>query len=153
MIQSNENIYPWIARCLMPGFVALCLVMGLFAAPDALAQRRALLVGSNVAPPGLVPLRYAHSDAQKMRDVLVELGGVQAKDAILLLDPSAEALKASLESLRSETHNSEEVIFLLLGSRQSKRSSSSGWRLTSVGDSCVFKGRDQAGEGSYFGFL
>ncbi len=120
MIQSNENIYPWIARCLMPGFVALCLVMGLFAAPDALAQRRALLVGSNVAPPGLVPLRYAHSDAQKMRDVLVELGGVQAKDAILLLDPSAEALKASLESLRSETHNSEEVIFYYSGHANQK---------------------------------
>ena len=90
-----------VARLFMPGFVALCLLVGLVIPSNSMAARQALLVGSNVAPPGMVPLRYAHSDARKMRDVLVELGGIKPENATLLLDPTADTLKASLESLRS----------------------------------------------------
>ena len=116
---NGHTFAPW-ARYLTPGFVALCLLVGMMFSPNAMAQRRALLVGSNVAPPGLVPLRYAHSDARKMRDVLVELGGIKPKDAVLLLDPTADTLKAALKSLRSSTSNSEEVIFYYSGHANQK---------------------------------
>ncbi len=77
---------------------ALC--SGLLAAPVRAQHRVALVVGSNAAPPGLSQLRYAHDDARKMRRVLVELGGVAAQDARLLLDPSASALSSALAHLR-----------------------------------------------------
>ena len=116
MMPMSSPILAKIARFLTPGFIALCLLMGLSVSSDAWAgERRALLVGSNVAPPGLVPLRYAHTDARKMRDVLVELGGIKPANATLLLDPTAGELKASLESLRSGSSGAEQVIFYYSG--------------------------------------
>jgi len=77
---------------------ALCVCT---AAGAETQSRRALFVGSNAAPAGLTPLRYAHSDAKKMRDVFVELGGLAPENAELLLNPNAEALRRALEALRS----------------------------------------------------
>jgi len=76
----------------------LCLLLPLSAAAQ---HRAALIVGSNAAPPGLHELRYAHDDARKLREVLVELGGLDPKAARLLLEPSAEELRAALTELRA----------------------------------------------------
>ena len=44
------------------------------------------MVGSNAAPPGLTRLRYAQRDAAKVRDVLVELAGVESGEVEVLFD-------------------------------------------------------------------
>lgn len=68
--------------------------------PDALAAepaRSAVVVGANRAPPGRVPLRFAHHDARAVRDALVELAGFSPDRVTLLLDPApAELLAARL---------------------------------------------------------
>jgi uncharacterized caspase-like protein len=63
--------------------------------PGLAVHRFALLVGSNDGGPERVTLRYAHSDAQAMGDVLTELGGVAPEDRMMLTDPDrAELLRA-----------------------------------------------------------
>ena len=92
------------------------IALGLSTATPALAQsRRVLVVGSNAAPPGLSPLRYAQSDAQKMHDVLVELGGVDEDEATLLLDPNPEELRNALGVLRSEVSSTQQLFFYYSG--------------------------------------
>ena len=80
-------------------FTALLFATLLFASP-ALAQRRfALIVGENQGNAGDATLRFAEDDAQRMRDVLVEVGQVAPGDATLLLGATASTLRHALEGL------------------------------------------------------
>ena len=67
---------------------ALALALGgsvVLARPASAARRIGLFVGSNAAAFGAEePLRHAESDAARMRQVLVELGGIEDADAVLL---------------------------------------------------------------------
>ena len=67
------------------------------AAHAADIRRVAIVVGSNLAPPGRVPLRYAHDDAQKVSDVLSSVGGFAARDVRLLFDPAPAQVLAALD--------------------------------------------------------
>lgn len=80
--------------------LVVAVVSGVPAAVQA-ASHFAVFVGSNRAPTGLNSLRHSHADARRMRDVFVELGGIPAENAVLLLDPGSEALRASLNALRA----------------------------------------------------
>ncbi len=55
-------------------------------------QRVGIFVGSNGAPSGLTPLQHAEHDAERMRRVFVDLGGLDPSDAHLLQSPSADAI-------------------------------------------------------------
>jgi tetratricopeptide (TPR) repeat protein len=73
----------------------LCLV----GTPASAEERFALLIGSNIGWANDRPLRYAESDAERMRQVLVELGGFPPDRVYLLRDPSTEQVRARLQSL------------------------------------------------------
>lgn len=60
-------------------------------------RRVAVVVGANLAPPGRVPLRYAHEDARRVVEVLTTVGGFSARDVQQLLDPSPEQLLSALD--------------------------------------------------------
>jgi len=51
-------------------------------------RRVALIVGANDGGPGRVKLRYAGSDAKALSRVLSEVGGIDRRDAFVLIDPS-----------------------------------------------------------------
>ncbi len=63
------------------------------------ARRFALLIANNEGGAGTSPLRYAEADAQKMRNVLMELGGYQQGDIITLLGQEERAVSAALDNL------------------------------------------------------
>jgi hypothetical protein len=72
----------------------------LLCAPALRAERRAaLLVGQNAGDLEDAPLRFAESDAEAMRDVLVRLGGIRETDAALLHDANASELRGALGKL------------------------------------------------------
>lgn len=75
--------------------------------------RRAVVVGSNSAITGRVGLRYAHSDAQSMADVLRTSGGFKAEDVVVLLDAKPAAVLAALDEARTELVKSNEHGLLL----------------------------------------
>lgn len=62
-------------------------------------QRHALVIGSNPGWSQDRPLRYAENDAERVRDVLVALGGFAADRVELLRDPDTADVRASLRRL------------------------------------------------------
>lgn len=78
----------------------LLALLLLVLSPRAFAERRfAILVGANEGWATDRPLRYAHDDAKRMRDVLVQLGGFSEADTTLLLDPTTRDVTSALDRL------------------------------------------------------
>jgi len=61
-------------------------------------QRIAIVVGANLAPPGRVPLRYAHEDARRVADALATVAGFAQQSVKVLLDPTPAALLSALDT-------------------------------------------------------
>ena len=99
--------------------VLLALFSSLFclawSKPAQAKQRRALIVGSNKAPPGLSTLRFAHDDARKLRNVFTELGGVDESSVELLLEPTKEELMAAFGRLQKESEDISQLVFYYSG--------------------------------------
>ena len=65
-------------------------------------HRYSLLVGTNDGGADRVPLRFAHTDALTLGEVLVDVGGVAPERQRMLLDPDAAALASAFEALSAE---------------------------------------------------
>lgn len=83
-------------------------------APDAHAY--ALVVGSNPGGPGQEPLAFAERDAERMAEVLVELGHYPAGRVDLLRAPTRAQLASALRRLRQrlsvhDARNEQSVVF------------------------------------------
>jgi tetratricopeptide (TPR) repeat protein len=75
---------------------------------SAQAQERfALVIGANAGWSNDRPLRHAESDAEHVRDVLVELGGFAADRVQLLLDPDTTQVKAAFNALNASIRKME----------------------------------------------
>lgn len=87
-----------------------CLVVALVAgvATAHAEQRFALVIGSNPGWSQDRPLRYADSDAERMRDVLVALGNFAPDRVELLRDPSTADVRSALRRLAEKVRGSSE---------------------------------------------
>jgi len=83
--------------------LALLLVASAAAADPV---RYALVVGQNAGEGREETLRYAESDAQRMRDVLADLGGFLPENVLLLQGTNAEAMRAALIRLNDRIRTS-----------------------------------------------
>ena len=84
--------------------IAVVLVAGM---ADARAEQRfALVIGSNAGWSQDRPLRYAEHDAERVRDVLVSLGGFAADRVELMRDPDTSEVRAALRRLKAIAHDS-----------------------------------------------
>jgi hypothetical protein len=83
-------------------------------------RRFAVVVGANTGG-GRPALRYAVTDASRFADVLRDLGGVHAKDATVLSQPTVAALETAVRSLRNQVEQARkesgriEVVFYYSG--------------------------------------
>ncbi|HUS28470.1 MAG TPA: caspase family protein [Kofleriaceae bacterium] len=87
-------------------------------------QRYAVLVGANPGWSSDRPLRYAEDDADRVRDVLVTLGGFSADHVSLLRDPDTNEVRATLRDLVRSTQGSSEatmVFFYYSGHADNER--------------------------------
>lgn len=75
------------------GVLAALLGTGALGAPS----RMAVVVGSNGGAAGRPALRYAHEDARRMADVLVQVGEFRPEDVHVLLDPAPQELLGAIE--------------------------------------------------------
>jgi hypothetical protein len=105
----------WVRLVLL---VALCGGAGTSIAETSDAgsrspRRIAVIVGSNAAPPGRRPLRFAHDDARQMADVLQRVGRFRAEDVHLLFDPRPKELATRLEAVQRQVRASDpDAIFV-----------------------------------------
>jgi uncharacterized caspase-like protein len=75
------------------------LVCVLASGPAHGEERFALLVGANAGWANDRPLSYAEQDAERLREVLVELGGFAPEQVVLLRDPDTATVRARLKQL------------------------------------------------------
>jgi hypothetical protein len=87
-----------VTRALVP---ALALVLLLGSPAHAETRRVAVVVGHNTGANDRAPLRYAESDAAKVAETLVELGGVEPADLLLLQGRPLASLRESLKVARA----------------------------------------------------
>lgn len=82
-------------------------------------ERYLFAVGANDGGKSRPRLRYAESDAEAFSKVLVEMGGVNAKNGVILREPSLASMKREFENLDrklSEKSNArKEVLFYYSG--------------------------------------
>ena len=100
-------------RMLVAGAVALGVATS---ASEALAEPVRILVsaGSKLGLAAERPLKFASTDASRVRDVVVSLGGVRAENAFVLAEPSRAQLFAAVDRARTEAqkHRSDEVTLI-----------------------------------------
>lgn len=106
---EQYRVRPWaVARWLILWVLAI-------AGPAFADQRYAIVIGSNPGWSSDRPLRYAENDAERMRDVLVGLGGFAPDRVELLRDPDAADVRAALRKLAKTAHDStseDTLVFL-----------------------------------------
>ncbi|MEC7986427.1 MAG: caspase family protein, partial [Myxococcota bacterium] len=84
------------------------------------SPKKALIVGSNLAPAHLERLRYTQNDVEKVAEVLNELGGVAGHDIVLLQDPSYDELERALEEFNRNIEPNTQLIFYYSGHADSR---------------------------------
>jgi Caspase domain len=80
-------------------FLLTCAALAATSSARADVVRFGLFVGSNRGADHEQPLRFASTDAQRMQEVLVELGGFSPLDALVLREPTADAMRGALIAL------------------------------------------------------
>ncbi len=78
------------------------LVLTLLASTAFAERRFALIIGANDGWATDRPLRYAHDDAQRVQDVLIQLGQVNEGDATLLFDPTTRQIDEALQNIEAQ---------------------------------------------------
>jgi len=86
-------------RWLLLGALLSAAWTALAAAQSSPLRRFALVVAANDGGPGRGRLKYAERDARALFEVLEQLGGVDASDAITLSQPGVAALSAAFANL------------------------------------------------------
>ncbi len=89
------------------------LLLTLLVAAPAPELRLAVVVGSNRAVDGGAGLRYAHSDARELADVLRTTGHFAAEDVATLLDPEASAVLAAIASAAARSREAKRPALFL----------------------------------------
>lgn len=81
--------------------VLTSVLLSCHAIAQAPVRRFALVAGENHGLGGEETLRYAEDDAQRVRDALIDVGGVAPSDVVLLKGLNAESLRAALTQLKA----------------------------------------------------
>src|SRR6266536_390438 len=71
-------------------------------------QRYAVVIGANPGWASDRPLRFAENDAERVRDVLVSLGGFAPDRVALLRDPDTADVRATLRDVARTAQSSSE---------------------------------------------
>src|SRR5690349_11507906 len=100
---------------LLATVLKIAILLAALTTPAFAEQRYALLIGSNPGWSQDRPLRYADSDAERMRDVLVTLAGFAPDRVELLRDPNTADVRASLRRLAQvarDSQNEDTLVFV-----------------------------------------
>ena len=104
-----------VGRFVWPFAIAAGIATSAFAS-NAFAEPVRILVsaGSKVGLQAERPLKFVNTDATRVRDVVVSLGGVKAEHAFVLSEPSRAQLFAAIDKAKTEAqkHKTDEVTLL-----------------------------------------
>jgi hypothetical protein len=87
--------------------LAAVILTWLAAAPAAAVTRYALVIGDDTGDRDEQPLRYAEHDADRFAATLVDLGGFQPGDVVVLRGTDADAARAALIALNDRIRTAQ----------------------------------------------
>ena len=90
---------------LVVAVVALVLTTGFLSAQEEPLRRFGLFIGANDGGGDRIRLRWAVADAERMADVMTEIGGVRPQDSYVLEDPTGEDLQFQFDHLRERVRS------------------------------------------------
>jgi hypothetical protein len=99
----------------------LCALSTAFGDSGMVTRRFGVFVGSNNGGRDRVALRYAVSDARAVSRVFTEMGGIDAADSVVLIEPSLAELNRHIAALHDrvmtakQTHKRTEILFYYSG--------------------------------------
>lgn len=88
-------------------FALLTIGTAILGAQEGGVRRFGLFVGANDGGAERVRLRYAVSDAERIKEVLDRVGGIGSGDAVLLANPSAADIRRGADDIRREIRLAE----------------------------------------------
>ena len=94
---------------MVPAAAVLLSVLG---TSDDAPRRFGVFVGSNAGGPGRSELRYAHADAERIRDVFLEVGGMKPGDSVVLRDPRPAAIVDTIRAVSDRAAASPEAVLV-----------------------------------------
>ena len=97
---KTVNFYMRMLIALFLGVLIVGASARAFAQAEDAARRFAFIAGANDGGPKRTVLRYAHSDAKAMARVLTQLGGIDNRDSVILLEPDRFDFEAGLARMR-----------------------------------------------------
>ncbi len=106
------------SRCRRAAALVVLLLVALWASEASAAVRRyALIIGNNTGDADDAALHYAETDAQRVYDVLKDLGGFEPGDMVLLTGEQAPRAQATLIGLNERVRDtvaqgSEALLFV-----------------------------------------
>jgi hypothetical protein len=102
-------------RAFGAAFAALWLIAtsGVARGESAPTRRIAIVVGANDSAPGQKSLRYARTDAEQMGGVLTRVGRFANTDVHVLLDPTADELRAQFTAVAAQFEHAGPDSFFL----------------------------------------
>lgn len=81
-------------------FIAFALsIFSIFTINAQSIERFAVYIGSNRGGQGRVTLRYAGSDAEKIANTMIEIGGVKKENSHILIDPKASEIDSVIQDV------------------------------------------------------
>lgn len=106
-----------IPRPLLFALATALTVMTWAPRASALVHRFAVIVGNDHGDAGDVALRYAHTDAERMYEVLKDLGSFEPADMVLLREEGAERVRSTLiaynDRIRAAIAAGEEAVLFV----------------------------------------
>ena len=84
---------------LLPSLLAACLYAADGKGTTLPVERYAIYVASDDGGPGLERLRYARSDAKRLASTMGEIGGISARNTIMLVDPTKDDIQNAFDTL------------------------------------------------------
>lgn len=87
---------PNLGHLWLAGLLLVCVILFHVSTAHALVERFAVIVSNNQGATSDGPLRYAATDAERVHDVLRDLGGFEPVNTVLLREENADTVKSSL---------------------------------------------------------
>jgi hypothetical protein len=95
----------------IPLALLFCMVAGFNISADSREVRRfGLFVGANNGGGERKTLQYADDDARSMNRTMEDIGGIDSRDSLLLIDPTANEIREALKSLKEQINGVENLV-------------------------------------------
>lgn len=103
-----------VSRGLLGLLLFMAILVSGYGVANAEVERFAVLIGNNIGAGDEENLRFAESDASKLRDVIVDIGGFRPQNVVLMTRQSASAVRRGIIAINDRLRQRGKPAVLLV---------------------------------------